>query len=404
MRYSLLMVVGASLSLLKVVIVSSILDIPAFGSYSVALALGSFASYLVSLGGVEVSSKTFPRLWAVERRAEIYLASKALIKEAFFRSLLLVVIGGGVLLCLSKSIWALICFYSLSFAFCSVAIGIFSSSIRASQNVDAIALTSFVRSIIALAFSVFGALCWSWQGALAGEVVACILGIIYTSRIAKKISYAIYGQSIPVDSALIRGSINGGSSLLYASVAAAIPLYLDRLVVSTFIGLKQAGQYSLVMIFFTAASTLVGISAQRYGPLIISSNHSGIPKGKLLIRVGSIIGKHALVIATVGLGLSLALIYSPLYLWFSRYEIRVNSLLLAIVLSLFTLSVFLDWFLMSLDKDHDILRSSLCYLLGFCVFAFAPLLMAPSLDLFLCGMVASRLLYSAFQVFFIISA
>jgi len=399
---------SSALSFCKGIAIAALIPSAAFGKYSLVTALALFSSILVDSGGTYISSKTFPRLWRDGHKPELLFAIKSLIYRILQRSLIALLFGLLIILVLGYS-RLMYSFILVIFLALQVALGtVQSSALRASADHLALAKSAFVRSLLVLSLACLGGYFYSVYGALLGDSLGFFLSFIYASYLIgnpKQENSIATTQSI--NQHIAQASLRGGEPLRLAALIAAVPAYLDRVFVSFAFGVEALGQYSFLMLFVTASSVVAGIGAQKLGPKIILQAYTERDSINQLTLLSDhckrALLRQILMICLVGLAGVALLLYSPLAYLVSRYEISTSYIMAAYFLSLFSASVYFDWFFMANNAEKYVLYCTLLYSLIFAIAAFISryAINNTSILVYIIGIIFAKCLQTVLQIFFI---
>ena len=275
-RYVSIMAIAAGLSLVRGFFVAGILDLSSFGLYVTVVAVGMFSSLLVSFGETERTLKAFPRFWVARHCNEV-------IKRAEQSSKLMIRRAGVVLILLLTCVVVddlrslsytgiLVVLVALSAAVASL----YASAIRATGEVDLLARNTLVRALIVIVLGVLGAYLYSWQGAILGEVLGTLLGILITRHsVIRQTMQADQSNEVVDENDGVKIASDRGLWFFFAALFASAPVYLDRAFVATVFGDATVGTFGFLMLFVTGANTFTGIIIQKVGPNLIKMEYVG---------------------------------------------------------------------------------------------------------------------------------
>jgi O-antigen/teichoic acid export membrane protein len=391
-----LMAFAAAISLVRGFAVAGVIEPAAFGVYVTVVAAATFASNLLSLGRVEATMKDYPRLFASGSAQQVRERADALMRTLTLRALALLVpaglaawsLGGGELL------------LQVGLGF-GVGLGVALSSLYASAHRATLDLTrlgsaTFVRAALALAFGTLGARLASWPGALSGEIVAAVTGVL----ISRRLFVASLARVPPAQThSPVRASsaLEGGRWLFAAALLAAAPVYLDKAFVKAAFGDSTAGSYGFVMLFLTGATTAVGIISQKLGPQLVREQHAGAPLRTHLRLTAAWAGAFALVCA---LGMALmgwALLEGPLHAFGARYQLSWSLLVLVCLLCCAQVSVMFDWIFISRDHEKKVFAGASAFVAATACAAVLTLVVPFDVPEFVAAMLFAKLVHLGLQ-------
>ena len=397
--------VASAITLLRGFVVAALLPIEDFGIYAVLVAIGAFSSSLLGLGQIEGTMKAFPRAW--DDGASIGVCNKAdsLVKSIFGRAAFVAILCMMVCFYISKPTWIVMAFLAAGVAVATATIGIYVSILRASGDLKALGKITFFRSLIAIFLCTIGAHLAGWQGAIGGEVTAALLGGLFSRYTGLKLAQP-RAISQPDSAAQSIGHLTGGAWLLFATLAATAPFYLDRLLVATFLGNEAAGQYGFLMLFVTSASTLAGIVCQKVGPQLVKARTENIAEDESLILVAKwIFGQAGVVIVCILLAY-LLMTFGPLAFYIRSYQLSGEFFITVAALAAAQGAVLLDWLLISNDRERMVFIAScayLCIVASICIALFYGST-NPTLSKFLLAMVLAKFAYVGVQTYMIVNS
>ncbi len=360
--YFLVMMSCSALTLLRGFAVAAIVDTEAFGTYAMAIGVGAFLGLFVSLGTVEATWKKFPTLWANGLGQKTIVSSRKLDRTLLYR--VLGAMGVVVLPAAFLGAWEWVIFaiavggYTFSIAVTSSG----GSFLRASGDLSSLGKATALRTSVALVSSLIGAWVLSWPGAVLGEVLAALFYMGYVEVVRRRHENIPTGTSSPLpdtDAKAEASETRGGQVLFLAGIAAAAPIYLDRLYVSSLIEPELLGTYGFVMMFNVGALTLAGITVQKVGPQIVRMIAQGAELQTILICVVRWIGLLAGVLIV---GLSIAgvlLLVGPLDNLGSKYGVTMPMMVAVTLLCVGQAFIQFDWVLLGLGEERMVLAASL---------------------------------------------
>jgi O-antigen/teichoic acid export membrane protein len=391
-----LMAFASAISLVRGFAVAGVIDPAAFGVYVTVVAAATFASNLLSLGRVEATMKDYPRLFASGSAQHVRERADALMRTLTLRALAVLLpagpaawlFGGGELL-LQVGLGV------------GVALGVALSSLYASAHRATLDLTrlgsaAFVRAALALAFGTLGALLASWPGALTGEIVAAVTGVLISRQLFIT-SLTRAPSTTTQGPARASSAVEGGRWLFAATLLAAAPIYLDRAFVKATFGATAAGSYGFVMLFLTGATTAVGIISQKLGPQLVREEHAGAPLGTHLRLTATWAGAFALVCVAGMAVMGWALLEGPLHAFGARYQLSWSLLALVCLLCCAQVSVMFDWIFISRDHEKKVFAGATAFVAATACAAVLTLVVPLDLQGFVSVMVLAKLVHLVLQ-------
>jgi hypothetical protein len=362
--FAVIMGLAAVLSLGRGFLGAAILAAADFGLYALVIAIGAFSSSVLGFGRVEGTRKMFPRLLVDGKPAQIIRLTDEIARLLAWRTagVALLLTAAAALLGYSTQILPLL--LASVFAF---AVGwslVISSAQRAGPDLGDLASISLLRAVLALLFGVGGAVVGGWIGMVVGEIAAALASNI-AARI--RLGRAAGGTAAAAASGPTLGTASGreareGLLLFLAITALGLPLYLGRAYVAAVFSPFQLGQFSFVLLFVTAAVTVIGILEQRLGPQLVRMERSGSPHGhqaSYLMKSTALLGG----LLALGMGVGTLLIFlEPVDYYADKYSLSLSLMIPGLLIGLGQLSTIYDWMLKSRNKEHFILAFALTYL------------------------------------------
>lgn len=353
---------AAALSLVRVLLVASVLPKADFGTYAAIVATGAFLGSIVSFGTVEGTVKLFPRLAARGHIEHMRSQAHGLLRRLAIRSLgmgiLLFALGlllGNQLLVIAgaASLFALAISYS----------SLVASMQRAIGEPWRLGGGSIFRAVLTLVAVVpiayFGGLQW----ALVAEAFSILIGCYLSERFLLRPEAG--AGTDDVGGAVVNGAVAAagwdGVRVFLSYTAVSVPFYLDRLYVTATMGSDQAAEYALLALFVTAASLLVNAIAQRVGPAAI---RRAIEPG----GAGSAV-RHVYIWCTISVAIWLVVLGSAATVliqgWLpaslAKYDLNPVYLQPIGVLGALQISALLEFLLLAFDQERRLLNAAFCY-------------------------------------------
>ena len=384
------MALSSALALLRGFAVAQVLSPSEFGRYAVVVASGIFCSSLLGWGAIERTNKRFPRLftdghgyqalveadricWSLLRRFS-FVGSGSVAISLVWRTDLSVLVLAAALISFSTAVQL-----------------VYTSVHRSSGDLSTIGPAFLARNILTLLFALVGAVMAGPMGAVIGELIATLAGSWISRRYATRLTEdRSKATSIKVNIPDEERDI----WLFLAFLLASTPLYLDRLVVTTLFGEAATGTYSLLMLFVTGSVTFCTIIVQKVGPQLVRLQRSGASLSIQTGVAGTWIGITLLVVigAVLAGGLSFQMVMPILA---GKYQVGYDLLLPTAVLATLQFSMFLDWLLLSHDREGFVFVSACIYFMGLVVATILAAYHTWSLPAFLWGMVGAKLAHTS---------
>jgi O-antigen/teichoic acid export membrane protein len=359
--FFLLMAGSSTLALLRGFVLAGVLPVDGFGRYAMVFAIGTFAASLLSFGMVERSFKRFPRLCVDGHTAWALNEADRITKKLGLRAILATATCPLILPLMGRTDWLIAAILGAG-----VALGVGTQSIyislqRAEGDLTKIGIASLSRALLALLLGASGALAFGWTGALIGEIGGGLLGGLISryfirAKIQSKTDVERTNQLPPV------AAEQRELWTFLGFLGAAIPLYLDRGVVTTLLGLNATGTYAVLMLFVMGTYTATGIVSQKLGPQLVRMQRSGSRSATQLW----LLGQWSFGISAVGfLGMLIAgwlIIDGPLHFYAVRYDIDWAMLLAAAALAALQVTHLSEWFLLAHDEERGVFGATMVLL------------------------------------------
>jgi len=350
------MALSSALALIRGFVLAQILAPESFGRYAMVVAAGTFAASLLGLGRIEQTNKRFPRLFADGHAREALGEADAIGQLLLIRALVAGITIIAITLLVGVPDWTM-------GILCGVAVSLtvgwqstYASVHRAGGELISLAHSNLARTALALTLAALGGYLLSWQGAVIGEVAAAATGAWISRRFAWRLSLT----ARPRETA--PAAPNTDLWLFAAFLIGSIPVYLDRLLVSALYGSEATGQYSVLMLFVTGASTLMSIIVQKLGPQVVRLVHE---RASFRSQITLVAAWSTGAIALVATGMAfaaVALLYGPLLPLAEKYNLGSTTLVATSLLCVAQVSVILDWLLLAHDRERWLFAAVVAYL------------------------------------------
>jgi hypothetical protein len=253
-----------------------------------------------------------------------------------------------------------------------------ASLYRAAGSQKALQDFNLYRGLGALCFGLPAGWLLGWQGAIAGDVAACLLSIgisIWHLPRLYRDDPAVVAQTL---SSTLEVRVDRGHQQLYlANLAVMSTTMIDKAWLSASLGAAQTGAYGVVMLIPQIAQLLVGVIVQHIGPLIIKFVHIEHRDTGRLSNVGLQAGLLALFSTVLTLTALAAKRLPYLDHIFIKFAISDLSIILAGILASSQIYSIVEFHLIARDRERDVLLASVVAgILFFSLFAIATLLNA----------------------------
>lgn len=404
--YMATMLVAAAISMSRGFCIAAVLQPMSFAIYATLVAAGAFGSLLLSMGSIEHTIKSYPRLWADGRWSDVVEDADGIVRKLALRSLVPVIplaalfaFLGGVPVAAAPAIAA-------------VALGIATTSTyasihRATLDLRSFSIANLLRAALAIVLALAGAVLWDWPGAIAGEFVAAFAGAFvsrhYVAALARTAEPSPRAAMAGPDQKSPQSPQNYEKLWLFLGfVLAAIPVYLDRTFVAGHYGTAAAAKYAFVLLFVTAANVFVGIMSQKIGPMLVHMQRGGKTLDDQLSYASRWIAMFAVGWLTAMGCVYLALTAGPFAELGDKYGVEAAMLAAATVLGLAQVTVVMDHVLLSHDRERWSFLSSLIYFGVVASAAIVTLWSGLSLTTFIWLMACAKIAHLAAQSGFLL--
>lgn len=363
-KYLAIMLLSASLGLIKIFILSALFLPPEFGGFISLFFASSFSAVLLSFGSLEATIKIYSRLWADEKKELISKSALALSLVLFRRYIIFSAALAAIVLVVSSG-FNLIDVMLVSALGYGIALSMLVASLfRTSYSVAHQKKFYLFKSFSSFICVIFLAWMFSWQAALLGEVLAIILLLLYSSGLLTELGFSFSTARAKLPSDLLR---RGGGRLYFSNLISAAISQLDRVVVRQGLGLEKAGAYGVVSIIYQVSAILVNSIAQRVGVYFIQENHKEVGDQKKIAGV-----LLCCIVFSVVLGLSLYGAYillgdiSFIATYLERYHISSDMVMCGCAIAVLQIYSLLEFYLISHDRESDVLVANI-----FCLVVFS---------------------------------
>lgn len=385
---------AAGITMLRMVVAASFLPVRDFGTYATIAATGAFLSSILSFGTIEATIKNFPRMVGAGQGDELLRESHHIMRRLLLRAAAvgIPVYAAGLLLDLE---WLRLSGLGFFFALSTAYTLVLASMQRASGSSATLASGTLLRS-----GSVFIAVA---AAAYWGDLTILLITEIATTIVACLLSEWLYfrrGRPVPARSPApaAPGSAGDGVRLFLTYSLISAPFYLDRLFVTSIMGREEGARYAILALFLTGASLIVNTLAQRSGPEAI----------RLVQRDGDHHAAARLIATWVGISIMIwlaaigavaAIIASGLLpASLERYAIAPQLLVPLAVAGVLLNNGLVEFLLLALDRERQMLRAAICFAATVFVAAFTVAICRWGLVEFMWALAACRVIYLALLV------
>jgi hypothetical protein len=355
------MLVASALGFVKALGLAALMAQADFGDYGARFGLATFAAQVVSLGLIERTIKAYPRRWAEGNLAWVAQDTRATVLVLGRRFGVILAAGAAVDVALRVSgllsLTLLEVILVITLAFASSWLNLLASVFRAVGSAVQLQRFQLQRTSMALVFALTGGALAGWRGALAGDVTASAVSILW-SHVRLRGVYQSH-RNAPAVSLPDERPDHGHRALYAANMLSAATLQTDKAVVREAGGPELAGSYNVVMLLPTIAQMLVNVIVQYIGPLIIKFAHVRHEDRSRVSNLGLQAGLLAAFAGMLVAGV-MALRWLPVSGPFlARYELSALAITLAGVLAAAQIFSVIEFHLIARDRESDILTASM---------------------------------------------
>ena len=361
-----LMVVGASLSLIRGFGAAVILSAAEFGLYALLVAVAAFVSSIAGFGKIEETRKLFPRMAVDGHGGEIAAMADRLAGLVATRLALI-----GMPLCIASilllsSTWALAIFATLLLILGVAWNTILASALRAGPNLNVMGISTAARAMVTIVLALAGAHKFGFAGAVGGEAAGALLGAVLMRHFQRKAVFPKRQHSELLENAGKAFSISG-IYFFIGALATAAPIYLGRVLVGIGYSDHILGMYSFLGLLVSSVLTVLGISDQITGPRFIKEQRSGDARQNRKKLLRSVIYINiVLVIIICGAFFSTILIERFSY-FKVKYNIEMNVILPITLYCIFQITSTIDWFLQAHDQEYFVAIAAVSHMIVFLI-------------------------------------
>lgn len=381
---------AAGITMLRMVVAASFLPVQDFGTYATIAATGAFLSSILSFGTIEGTIKNFPRMVGAGQGGELLRESHHIMRRLLLRAAAvgIPVYAAGLLLDFD---WLRLSGLGFFFALSTAYTLVLASMQRASGSSATLAAGTLLRSgsvfIAVAAAAYFGDLTILLITEIATTILACLLSEwLYFRR-----GRAPAPSRSPAPPA--SGSTGDGVRLFVTYSLISAPFYLDRLFVTSTMGREEGARYAILALFLTGASLIVNTLAQRSGPEAIrlvqrDGDHRAAAR-LIATWVGISIMIWLAAIGTVAAIIASGVLPESL----ERYTIAPHLLVPLAVAGVLLNNGLVEFLLLALDRERQMLRAAICFATAVFVAACAVAVFRWNLMEFMWALAACRAIY-----------
>lgn len=359
-RFVFWMLLASALGFIKLLALAYAMPAHDYGQYVAHFGIATLAGSLMSMGLVEKTIKAYPRQWVTGQR-RVMLGDAARIGRVLALRFLLAGAIGLLLsylhlapVSLNEVIW------TTGLGLCTAWLALLASLYRAVGSQKALQNFSWWRSAATLCMALPAGWLLGWQGAIAGDILANLLGIaIGLCQLPGLYRDEPVSQPADAAAAVADEVVDRGHHQLYLSnLAVSAVTMIDKAWVSAAIGAALAGAYGVVMLIPQIAQLLVNVVVQHIGPLVIKLAHLKQRDDSRISAVGLQAGLLAAFSALMTVGALVAKRLPYLDHLFAKFAISDLSLLLAGIIAAGQIYSVVEFHLIARDRESDVLLAS----------------------------------------------
>ncbi|MDQ8030990.1 MAG: hypothetical protein REJ50_03165 [Bordetella sp.] len=366
-----LMLAASALGFVKFLTLAKIMPGAAFGDYVSIVGVAMLSASVLSFGAIEGTVKRYPRLWVAGQRAAIGSDARSILVRVTLRFLAVAVLLAAINDVFGWSYSRLDVVIGTLFGLGTALQALMASLLRAVDRASALASFSLARSSFAFVAAITGGALAGWEGALTGEVLACVVSLAQGRWIALR-AY----RDLPAGSGEMAEQVpenrHDGLRLYLANTLSSVTGLGDRAFVNAALGAAAAGSYGVLAMVFQVGQLLVGILAQRIGTTFIKASYAGNTGYDAVRRIWLVFAGLLLVSGgMVGTLLLLERLNWPAS-FFDKYTLSPLSIILAGGVAAMQIYTVIEFYLLSRDQENGVLAASIigaillvgCFIIG----------------------------------------
>ncbi len=393
-RFVFWMLFASGLGFIKLIILAYIMPVREYGQYVAYFGVATVAGSLLSMGLIEKTIKAYPRQWVTgQPKAILNDATRIfyLITRRFLIAFILLLISAYFQF-VPVSISSII--LTVLLGLCTSLLALLGSLFRAAGSPNALQNFNLRRSFATLCVVLPAGGLLGWQGALAGEIGANLVGICIGVRLLKSQYQEVrfFSEAAPsiADTAVINESDRGHFQLYFSNLAVMVVTMLDKAWIGASLGPAQVGCYGIVMLIPQMVQLVTNTVVQHIGPRIIKLAHLN---NKKITRVDSV-RFQAGVLAVFSFVLVFCAVIAKRIPYFDhlfeKFEITDFSLLIAGLIGAGQICSVLEFHLIAYNRERDVLIASVaCFFIFIILFSILSLNDA-GIEWFIAAMSVSR--------------
>jgi O-antigen/teichoic acid export membrane protein len=388
------MLLASGMGFIKLLSLAYVMPVDEYGQYVAYFGVATLTATLVSMGIVEKTIKAYPRQWVTGQRYNIFY--DAFMIAGLISARLLVVCILLIIISYFHSLPVTISTIILTLALSlgTSVLALIGSLYRAAGSQKALQNFSWWRSFATLSVALPCGAIFGWQGALAGEIAANVLGITIGVRQLKVLyqNIQLNPETISMNSAeTLAASVDRGHFQLYfANLAVLVVTMVDKAWLGATLGASLAGTYGIVMLIPQVAQLIVNVIVQYTGPLIIKSAHLNQKNTSKVDSVEFQTGFLALFSFILVVGACIAKRLPLLSYIFEKFAISDISLFIVGFIATGHIYNILEFHLIARNRERDVLMASIFSFMVFILLFSALSIYCVAIEWFLAAMALSR--------------
>lgn len=385
------MIGAAALTSVRMIVTAWHLSLADFATYATIVATAAFLSTTVSFGTLESTVKNFPRLVGQGRETDILPTAHLIMRRLVFRAFAL----GALVLPLGFALgaeWLQMLGIAFFFSLNTIYTGLLASMQRASGTSLSQAYGTMLRAVgVLLAVSLAAR-----TGDLIKVLIAETLATLLTCLLSEWLFFRRHAEpatSLAKAPIVLSQVSSDGVRLFLAYSFVAMPFYLDRLFVTYVLGKEEGGRYATLALLLTAASLLVGALAQRAGPQairLVQLNGNADAATRQILQWSAIASALWLsVMVVVVIAITAQILPPELARYFDRPALLAPVAVSGVLLT----TGLIEFLLIALDRERQMLRSAAIFAVTVTVTALAVAFLRLDLAAFMWMLATCRIIY-----------
>jgi O-antigen/teichoic acid export membrane protein len=338
-----------------------------FGKFASLIGILTFIGSLISFGEIEQTIKKYPNYWISKDFQLLEKSICNLLLLMFLRASLIIPLYFLFLIITKEALDLLLVVSSLFIVFNQSVNQLFTSLFRASADLSFFAYSQLIRTLVTIFIVSGAAFLFSWKGLIIAESISGILifgvYIIFINRQfgCEKIKFKFrFEFNKTLFQNIFKVSNLSGLFTYLSTMVLSIPLYWDKFIIGKFNGYESVGIYSASFLIVQIGLLVNNVLSQKAGPDFIKHQINKKEKNLIWDLIKWIfIGFNMQIV--VCLFFFIAIITGLFEHYLPKYNIGLEIFAFAGLLSLFQFNGLTEFFLISLNKEKNILFSSILF-------------------------------------------